>query len=600
MPLETVSQSDLRQHRRYRRAERAVAHHFPLTPECLAVQVFAAEAGQWIEVVRSGSPKHLTPQAVLAQFDATAGGTVEALPDALGWQASYTTEALQVPLCVLLHLAPLDAPRLKAQLTSIEARIGWVALAVCSDVQEDLDRHREDGPFTAKMLLKAAQARSQKRLFDTWIAGVEPLLQCDFIGVCWHTRGATRLMQVSGGGSVLKPSQVRTQLEALAQSVKHRTEAVWLAMTAEDAEPHGQQPSTAIELSALGIEGALLVPIRTGSRQRLMAVLIAAYVALPPDPPEPLGGLLMDVLSQSVAVQAASHPSPIRRTLRWLTNGLIALVGPRLWRVKLAFLSCLAVGLWASMTPMQAEPGFSARVEARQRQIISAPFDGFLQDAPHRLGDRVAVGTRLLTLDTAETQLELARQEAELAEVEQELQTARGRRDAAAVRRLTARESQIQIVLTVLRSQIADSTKDAVVDSIVLGGDAWQRVGDRVRLGEPLLEIASTDALRFLAFVNEDWITEVDVGTAVRVQLNAYPDEAFEGAVESIGTDTRAIEGVNTFPVWISLPEAARQRVLDGMRGVARLQLGETTWLRYYSRGIQRWAARQLWRWRPA
>jgi len=592
MSPERINYQEPYERRAFPHTQKALLQHLPTSGSLAAVQCFVQFDDQWIEAARLGNPPDYEIERLLRDFDPSSGGLIEALPDNKGWLGRYWTQALDRPICFVMHFALVEADRLTELLQRIETHLGWVSLAVLADCQEEATLRIEDSEFVTELVLASTRAPSRAKLAQQWIASVERVLQADTVAVLWRNGQSLSLAAISGGGTVQRRSDVRTHLETLGRQALSANAPLFLGT--EDALLNQTG------LSALGMNHLALFPVRAGEQQQIEAVVAAGFETTPSAQVARGAPWVLDALSQSLDVQQRTHLPTIGRLSRSLGDAFSDVVGPRLWRLKLALLLLLILVGWAHFTPMQATPAFVARVEAQQKQVISAPFDGFIQEAPRRLGDRVSAGSVLLTLDTSETRLELTRQEAELAEVQLELQTARGRRDAAQVRRLSARESQLAIVIQLLQTQLANSVKTAAEDSVVLGGDAWQRVGDRVRLGEPLMEVASAEDLRVLAFIDEDWVTELSVGVPARMQLAAYPDRSFSGEVESIGTDTRALEGINTFPVWISLPESMRALVLDGMRGVARVQLGQTTVLAYYTRGIRRWIARQWWRWSPA
>ncbi len=580
--------------------QHALARHLPISAHLLAVQCFVRLGDQWVEAARLGVPVDCPIDRLLSEFDASQGGLIEPLPEGRGWLGRYMTQVLDRPLCFLLHFPAVSADQLTDQLKRIETHVGWIAVAVLSDCQTEIGYQAEDSEFLNRLLIDAATAKSRSRLAQQWVGQIERWANAAFVAVLWHQAQTLKLSTISGSGAVERHSEARSHLEAMARAGLYASEPLIWQM-GESTEGLSLEETSEVQagLKALELTGTVVLPIRAGMDQSMQAIVLigltessgsAAHVRR-------CAPWILDALSQSLAIQAASNPAPISQGLRWAANTVSGWVGPKLWRLKVALVVLLGVILWAAWTPMVAEPGFSSRVEARQKRVVSAPFDGFIRSAPYRLGDRVPAGASVVELDIAEMQLELARQDAELSEVQLELQSARGRRDAAQVRRLSARESQIQIAIELLNAQITNSVNATDEASVVLGGDAWQRVGERVRLGEPLLELASAEDLRVLAFVDQDWITDVDVGIDVRVQLSALPDTAFVGAVESIGTDTRAIDGVTTFPVWISIPPSMSTQVMDGMRGVVRMPLAETTVLAYYTRGIRRWVDRLLWRW---
>ena len=64
-----------------------------------------------------------------------------------------------------------------------------------------------------------------------------------------------------------------------------------------------------------------------------------------------------------------------------------------------------------------------------------------------------------------------------------------------------------------------------------------------------------------------------------------------------IGRDAAMVNGEYAFPVLLELTPPPDLSVLDGMRGVVRLDLGQGSLLYVYTHGLRRWVDRTLWRW---
>jgi hypothetical protein len=110
------------------------------------------------------------------------------------------------------------------------------------------------------------------------------------------------------------------------------------------------------------------------------------------------------------------------------------------------------------------------------------------------------------------------------------------------------------------------------------------------------MELAAPDSFRITAFIEEDWIADASEGTRGTALLTAYPGRPIEVRLVDIGADPRMVDGANAFPARFEIAEQVDAEILDGMRGVVRLDVGEQSALAAYSRGLSRWAERALWR----
>jgi multidrug resistance efflux pump len=590
---------------------RATLRHLADIRGLAGVQVFVGQSGEWTEAVRRGEVPPEAHRRILPRFDPEAGGAVEPLAGGQsGWLASYMLGGPGVDLAVILILRGLDPSELQSRLAVIEAKIGWLMVAALADRREGIDSRAIGGRIGADLLLDAARARSRRALADQWIARMESAYQPDLVAVLWVTGGVPALAAVSGGGLIERPSDARGDLEALAAvAVAHR--APMLVEDAPEVEGEGGlAPSDAMlansghdraaEAAAiaerLGAGRALVFPVYDREETAGVVALLFQGGEAGADLRVEGSEVVATLLGEALAIQARAHPRPLRRVAAWFADMARAIFGKTAWKLKLAVALLISALVAAAFVPSDYRPAFTARIEAGDRRIVSAPFDGFLVEAEYQLGDRVADGATLIALEDSDLRLRLAQLTAELGEVDAELQTARAQRDAARVRLLEARREQAETQLALIGRQIEISRFTAPADAVVVGGDAWRRVGDRVRLGEPLLELAAPDGFRILAFIEEDWVAEARPGAVATALLAAYPDRPIPLRLSEIGADPQVIDGANTFPAWFEITTPIEADILDGMRGVVRLDVGERSALMAYSRGLRRWVERTAWR----
>jgi multidrug resistance efflux pump len=399
-------------------------------------------------------------------------------------------------------------------------------------------------------------------------------------------------MSLSGGGLVERPSDARDGLERLAAICERTRVPLLLGGAAEEVADVSAEAE--VELARLGASRAMLVPVEDGGRIAAVAVMLWHEGDEAPRPE--IAEALSAALSEALAIQRRAHPGLLRRAGNWLTGTAISVFGRAAWKLKLAVAIIAAALVAAAVLPSDYRPSFQARIEATERRVVSAPFDGVLAQADIESGDVVEAGALLLAMEDADLRLELARMQARLQSIEAELQTARARRDTAQVRLLEAEAAQAATELRLVERRLDQARVTAERPVIVVGGDARRRVGGRVRLGEPLLEVAAPDSVRLLAFLDEDWVAEMSPGQAGAALLAAYPDRPVPATLVHIGTDAEDREGVNVFPAWFDVAPAGDMRVLDGMRGVVRVEVGETSVLAARTRGLRRWAERTAWR----
>jgi len=95
-----------------------------------------------------------------------------------------------------------------------------------------------------------------------------------------------------------------------------------------------------------------------------------------------------------------------------------------------------------------------------------------------------------------------------------------------------AQVAQAQAAVHLVDAQIAQLTLTAPIDGIVSsrGGQA----GETATAGLPLLTIADLDQVTLVIYIPENRVGLVQVGQAVSVRVDAFPDRTFEGRVATI------------------------------------------------------------------
>lgn len=108
------------------------------------------------------------------------------------------------------------------------------------------------------------------------------------------------------------------------------------------------------------------------------------------------------------------------------------------------------------------------------------------------------------------------------------------------------------------------------------------------------------------AWEGEDFVTAADglsgqeLTNMIDLMLSAWPERLLRVRLVQISADARAEEGRYGFRSRLEFaelpPEDLRPAMLEGMRGVVRLEAGRSSLLAGYTRGIRRWLQGALWR----
>jgi membrane fusion protein (multidrug efflux system) len=180
---------------------------------------------------------------------------------------------------------------------------------------------------------------------------------------------------------------------------------------------------------------------------------------------------------------------------------------------------------------------FVGTLRADAEAEVATEVDGRLLTIAADLGDQVAAGQVLATLDSATLEAQLREAAANLQKSASEESRARRLKDqgvmsqqefdtlSSALSVAQARRDVLAIHLdhTKIRAPFAGRIAKRLVD-----------VGNYVRVGTPIFVLVADDPLRLRGEVPERFVAELQVGQAVRGSVEAYPDDQLHGRLTRI------------------------------------------------------------------
>jgi membrane fusion protein (multidrug efflux system) len=207
----------------------------------------------------------------------------------------------------------------------------------------------------------------------------------------------------------------------------------------------------------------------------------------------------------------------------------------------LALAAALAFGAWEVRQRARYLTEEDARIRA-DMVTVSSRVPGWVTRRAVREGQAVDKGDVLLTIDARDAELaltELAAQRAaalaERARLAAETRLARTRTEVRAAERamLAARVAEFDARIRRQQLDLEDRTLRSPVRGVV--DRTFVEPGEYVGAGQRLLLVHDPSVIWIEANVRETQLRRLAVGQKVRVRVDAYPDEAFEGSVERIG-----------------------------------------------------------------
>lgn len=291
---------------------------------------------------------------------------------------------------------------------------------------------------------------------------------------------------------------------------------------------------------------------------------------------------------------------------RWLLTKIAAsattqlgkLLGPAHPVRKLAAIAIVGVVVAASFIDAPYTVSAPAVIEAEARRVVPAPFDGYLARSSARPGDHVKAGDVLAALDDSDLALERLGLLADREQRRSELQAATAAYDLAKAKMLRAEVDQIEAKLKLAEARLERASLRAPIDGLVLSGDLSQSIGEPVKTGTPLFELAPEGAFRLVVNVDERDISAVSTGQQGRAVLSALPQTTFDFTVTRVTPVMEARGGRNYYRVEAALANAD-EALRAGLEGRARVDAGERRLIWIWTHQILEWGRLKLWAWLP-
>jgi RND family efflux transporter MFP subunit len=263
---------------------------------------------------------------------------------------------------------------------------------------------------------------------------------------------------------------------------------------------------------------------------------------------------------------------------------------------KLAGLILIAAALFFSFVTDTYQVAADSQLEGAIRQVVVAPFDGYIDSAPVRAGDVVRKNQLMSKLDERDLRLERLKWVSDRAKLQHQYERAQALHDRAEAKVLEAQLEQNQAQLNLVESRQQRTAQRAPFDGLVVSGDLSQQLGSAVKQGDVLFEVAPLNAYRIILWVDEHQIADIRQGQSGQLMLTAMPGQTFEFVVTKITPLTKARDGGNFFRVESSLSDPAGQ-LRPGMEGVGKINVDERNVFIIWTQPLVRWLTLRVWSW---
>ncbi len=309
---------------------------------------------------------------------------------------------------------------------------------------------------------------------------------------------------------------------------------------------------------------------------------------------------------QAIAALAGPLLEEKRKNDHWIVtrlalgvrDGVRLLLGPKQLMLKLAALAVCAVVIAAIFFKAEYRISAPALIEAEAKRIIPVPFDGYLARAVARPGDVVKAGDVLGALDNTEAKLEQIGLTADRDQRESELQAATAKYDLGKANVLRAEIEQFSSKLELVEKRLERSVLTSPIDGLVLTGDLSQSIGEPVKTGAPLFELAPIGSFRLVIEVDESEIADAKPGQKGRAVLAALPEQTLEFELTRVEPMIEAKGGRNYYRaegrIFNSSPA-----LRPGFEGRAQIDIGQRPLWWTTTHRLLNWLRLQFWTWAP-
>jgi multidrug resistance efflux pump len=264
------------------------------------------------------------------------------------------------------------------------------------------------------------------------------------------------------------------------------------------------------------------------------------------------------------------------------------------WKVAAVAVLLLLAVLLAMPQPDRVTANLA--IEGRVRQVVTAPFDGFVAQALVRPGDRVRKGQPLAQLDDRDLKLEQAKVQSERDQAAGKLRQAMAERDAPALALASAELQQAEAQLALVEAKLARAQLFSPMDGMVVSGDWVQQIGGPVETGKQMFEIAASDGYRVVLHVPDRDITRVQVGQGGVLRLTGQPSASYAFKVSTVTATASVQDGSNGFRVEAAW-DGPVPALSPGMQGVGKIETGSANLITLWTRSSIDWLRLKLWSW---
>jgi hypothetical protein len=543
---------------------------------------------------------YLTPTAQKALVErrgvvAPTKASAEATPTSV--QIGYPVEAVgELYGVVVLDVSTRPETELQAALRQLHWGAAGLELMFC---QQEVARVGETRDRLQTVLEVVASAAAHDRFVAAATALATDLatrLACDRVSIGFERGGHVKIDAVSHSAQFKERTNLlRAVAAAMEEAVdQNATVAVPppigsapLVRRAHDAllDEHGSGACCTVVLTALGRPAGAITLERTAKRPFDVATIELS---------EAVAGLAGPMLE----VHRREDRWFGRRLADWWRERLRQLFGPRHPGLKLGAIAAAVILAFLIVVRGDFRVSAGSVLEPQLQLAATAPFNGYIREAPVRAGDLVKQGALLTRLDDRDLKLERLKGISQQEELNKQMRQAFAERNLAQVQIVTAQLEAARAQVGRIEEQLQRTTVSAPFDGVVVSGDLSQQLGAPVERGTVLFEVAPLSEFRLVLKVDERDVAYVQAGQRGTLLLAAFATDPIGFEVMQVTPVSTPREGKNFFRVEAKL-DRTDPRMRPNMEGVGKVEIARRSYLWIWTRQVVDSLRLLAWSWLP-
>ncbi|MFK7997158.1 MAG: HlyD family efflux transporter periplasmic adaptor subunit [Granulosicoccus sp.] len=302
------------------------------------------------------------------------------------------------------------------------------------------------------------------------------------------------------------------------------------------------------------------------------------------------------VCAPTLALRIDAERGVVESACRQLTSSLKSHFGSVYSGIRILLVAIVGFSVLTTFVPFSRDVVAKAELVPQQRRLVTAPFDGFIDELLVRPGDSVEAGQLLVQLEQLELEQEGARRDGDVASAEAEFRYAMASHNRQATAIARARLDREQALRALVDQRLDRVELRAPITGLVISGDRADAVGAPVRRGETLFEIAQADTYDVHILVHERDVRDIYIGQSGTLALTARPAQDLPLQVHTIHPVAESIEGVSHYRVSANLNSPEGVTTHPGESGVAKLNAGKSNFWELWGRPMAQRLTELWWR----